>query len=455
MKWYPVKVQDISMLKCHFEPYQIRFSLQQRSSIIFMKGFLPTQRRSLWIMTLLALSILFLVQCMSNDNKSNKPQVVASSLSSPAVSYQQFAGSATCRNCHKAICDSFAQTHHFLTSRNASLEAIKGSFTPGKNKFSYRPWLYVAMEKRDSGLFQVAYSHGEEKVAGRIDIVMGSGAKGQTYLSWRNDELFQLPVSYLTEADQWANSPGYPDRVVYNRPVTSRCMECHSTYAEVTSPPNREPESFARDQMILGITCERCHGPGARHVAYETAHPNDPLGKYIIDPSGFTRQQSLDMCALCHGGRLQKTQPSFSFQAGDTLSKYFIKNVSAPDTKEIDVHGNQLALLEESQCFQRSAHMTCVTCHDTHANERDQVALFSQRCMSCHNKEHGTFCKINPATVSNLSANCIDCHMPKQPSMSIALLLQGHIIPTAALIHTHIIKVYPDATRRFLSKKKG
>jgi hypothetical protein len=44
--------------------------------------------------------------------------------------------------------------------------------------------------------------------------------------------------------------------------------------------------------------------------------------------------------------------------------------------------------------------------------------------------------------------------MPKLPSMSVALLLAGHEAPTAALIHTHDIKVYPDATKKFISEEK-
>jgi hypothetical protein len=33
----------------------------------------------------------------------------------------------------------------------------------------------------------------------RFDYVIGSGGKGQTYLYWKGDLLFQLPVSYWTE----------------------------------------------------------------------------------------------------------------------------------------------------------------------------------------------------------------------------------------------------------------
>lgn len=418
-----------------------------------MKKFISYRQSSI-VLFLIVCCFFILVQCINN---SQEKKVVTNNANATTikkkVSFQQFAGTAKCIQCHKEIYDSFVHTSHFLTSQPASGKFIKGSFETGKNIFAFHPGLYVAMEKRDSGFFQVSYSNGIEKIAKRFDIVVGSGAKGQTYLTWYKNELFQLPISYLTSANEWANSPGYPNRIVYNRSVTSRCLECHSTYANVISAPGKEPEEYDHSQIIYGVTCEKCHGPGAKHVEYESANPKDKEGKYIIQTALLSRQRSLDLCALCHGGRLQKTTPSFEFTAGDTLSNYFEKNTSAPNTKEIDVHGNQYGLLMESKCFKNSATLTCVTCHDSHTNERGKEELFSQRCMTCHNKEHGTFCKVDAARVSSITANCIDCHMPRQASMSVALLLPGNNIPTAALIHTHDIKVYPDATKKFLLGK--
>ncbi|MBS1662633.1 MAG: hypothetical protein JST68_16440, partial [Bacteroidetes bacterium] len=268
---------------------------------------------------------------------------------------------------------------------------------------------------------------------------------GQTYITRFQNRFYQLPVSYFTPAKKWANSPQYPaHQAVFNRPITSRCFECHTTFAQKISALNREPEEFDPTKFIYGVDCEKCHGPGAKHVDFQTQNPGVKTAKYIINPSAFTRQQSLDLCILCHGGRLRKTAPSFSYVPGGKLEDYFAIDITPPAPGSIDVHGNQYGMLSESKCFQQSQTMTCLTCHNTHVNERKNITVFSQRCMTCHSNGHGNECpqikKIGPS----IKNNCIDCHMPRQESQAITELLPGQTNPTAALIRSHLIKIYPQ-----------
>ncbi|MEO8766655.1 MAG: cytochrome c3 family protein [Ginsengibacter sp.] len=418
-----------------------------------MNRMVSLQRSAIVIFTIV-LCVFTLVKCISNSSDTTEKKEKSAAIpDTKNINFKQFAGSATCAKCHNKIYESHLHTGHHLTSIEAAEKYVKGSFNKSDNKYQYDANLYVAMEKRDSGLYQVAYLNGVEKIAKRFDIVVGSAARGQTFLSWQGNHLYQLPIAYFTATDQWSNSPGYPNQAAFNRPVTSRCLECHSTYANTISLPGKEPEEFDHARMLYGVDCEKCHGPGAKHVEYQTQNPKEPIGKYIVNPAMLSRKQNLDLCALCHGGRLRKTKPSFEFVAGDKLSDYFFRDTTSPDTKSIDVHGNQFGLLSESSCFQNSAQLTCITCHNPHESERGKVAVFSQKCMACHNKEHGNFCKINPTLVNSISSNCIDCHMPRQRSMSIAVLLPGAEVPTAALIHTHFIKVYPDETKKFLENE--
>jgi len=393
-------------------------------------------------------SLFFIgIECINNgaDKNAASPQ--------QADIYHQYAGSAACAKCHKNIYDSFIETGHFLTSQITNAENIKGSFEKGKNTFNYYPELFVSMQKTDSGFYEVENLKGVENIAGRIDIIIGSGIKGQTYLSWKNDHLFQLPVSYLSSINGWANSPGGSGNIVLNRTVNVRCLECHSTYAEVISSPLlNKADEFNHDRILYRIGCEKCHGPGAKHVAYQTDNPGETTAKYIINPGTFSRKLSLDLCRQCHGGRLGNLKPAFTYTPGKKLQDFFIID-EMTNNANIDVHGNQYGLLAENKCFKTSATLTCVSCHNPHDNERGDFALFSQRCMNCHNTEHGTFCKIKSESIAAISSNCIDCHMPAQESKSIVMKLTDSMKPTAELLRTHLIAIYPEATKKYLAHK--
>jgi len=165
------------------------------------------------------------------------------------------------------------------------------------------------LEKRGNYFYQVYYFKNQERVVRKFDITVGSGIRGQTYITSVNNQLIELPVSYFTQVHQWANSPGYPlYPTLFNRPATSRCMECHSTFVEYTNEPLTEPEYADTTKILYGITCERCHGPGAKHVLYQRTHPGTKEAKYIINPAHLSPTLKTDICALCHSGRLQKTK---------------------------------------------------------------------------------------------------------------------------------------------------
>lgn len=386
--------------------------------------------------------VCLLAKCINDESNQNSIPV--------KVKRKAFAGSSSCANCHKDIYEKHVHTAHYLTSQFAEEKYIKGSFETGKNSFAFNRSVIVSMEKRDSGFYQVEYFRGEEKKARRFDIVVGSGTMGQSFLNWRKNYLFQLPITYFTAARQWSNSPGFPDKVVFNRIITSRCLECHTTYTPVLSEAGKGPEEFDRNRMILGVDCERCHGPAVQHVKFQTQNPQAQEGKYIINPAKLTRQQNLDLCALCHGGLMQKTKPSFSFTAGDKLSDYFVIDSTAANPDQIDVHGNQYGLLRASKCFTMSKTLTCNSCHSVHENERGKTEIFSQRCMNCHGEEHKNFCTFKSQVGKAITKNCIDCHMPLKPSRVIAVFLPESTAPTAALIRSHFISIYPDEAKRLM-----
>ncbi|HEY4155833.1 MAG TPA: hypothetical protein VGM24_10410, partial [Puia sp.] len=169
--------------------------------------------RTIQATAIIVFLVFLLTQCVS---KNKSPAYIVQN-----PDYSLFAGSVTCVRCHKDIYDTHIHTAHFLTSQPASADHILGSFDAGKNRFSFADHKAVIMEKRNDGFYQVEYDSGVQKTARRFDISIGSGTKGQSYLYWMNDQLFQLPIGYYTPTGQWSNSPGYPDQVIFNRQVGS------------------------------------------------------------------------------------------------------------------------------------------------------------------------------------------------------------------------------------------
>jgi hypothetical protein len=358
---------------------------------------------------------------------------------SPALqagsSRQNYAGDEACRECHAGQVESYFHTAHHLTSRRPTKESILGSFAEGKNILNTASaGLYFRMDSKPDGFFENAVSTSPVSSvrSERIGVVIGSGRVGQTYLYWKKDQLFQLPVSYWVDLDAWVNSPGYRDGTAnFERPVVPRCLECHMTYAEATelsvSTNRYEPATF-----VLGISCERCHGPGREHVEQARSKAGNAS---IINPIKMKRDSQIELCAQCHGGRRTPQTVPFSYVPGEPLDKYYQRDPENTGATA-DVHGNQVALLQMSRCYQASADMSCATCHDVHKVQRD-VASLSERCLACHARA-----KESHEAANKLSGACVDCHMPVQASNLIISNSNGK--RRKALVRSHWIKIYAD-----------
>ena len=396
------------------------------------------------ILLLIAVAIVIFSRCVNMEAAYKPPTNITTA---------GYAGSAACVRCHAGISADHKLTAHFRTSAYPGDSTILGSFKKGHNEFRYTDSLYIRMEKKGDSLYQVLYANGEQALTARFDIVVGSGTKGQTYLYWGSDNtMFQLPVSYFTPAHTWSNSPGYPGIPIFDRKVTGRCLECHASFAVQINPDSvhSQPE-FDPNQLIMSVGCERCHGPASEHVAWHTAHPSDSTAHAILRIKDFTRKQKLDLCRFCHGGSMPKTRPSFTYMPGEDLGHFFAVDSSTSKTPGIDVHGNQYGLLAASKCFQASD-LTCNNCHNSHREERDNVALFASRCQTCHQQGHSVTCALTDKVSPAIMINCVDCHMPRLPSRAITMYLPGENHETAAQMRTHKIAVYPEATDAVLKK---
>ncbi|MCC9642097.1 cytochrome C [Rhodopirellula sp. JC740] len=344
-----------------------------------------------------------------------------------------YLGADACAACHLERHQGFVMTAHHQTSSLGSAKQIHGALTSPANELpTSDPELSLTMHERGDSAIQRVSFHGWN-VDIPMDVVTGSGKVAQTFLYWDNDRLFQAFASYFSGPDKWLTSPGFDELDVnLGRVIRTECLECHVTYIEQTEPPNH----YRRSSAIWGISCERCHGPGRKHVEYHQANPELKQARHIVHPSDLPRERQLDVCGQCHSGAFDLKKPAFSFRPGDDLTQYH--RLLKPEFDDSGIHtSNQLARLRLSECFEQSQ-MTCTDCHDPHVAQRGNEVFFREACLKCHEVEH---CGLQPELSADVAGKCVECHMPSTAIDDLAgMKLQGLTLSMA----DHFIRVDRD-----------
>jgi hypothetical protein len=159
--------------------------------------------------------------------------------------------------------------------------------------------------------------------------------------------------------------------------ILDRCIECHTTQFKI--------EGKQLTNLLPNVTCESCHGPGARHVAAVRKGESESHIR-----AHWNAQEQLEMCGVCH-------------RRTDWLP-------DPPDRKDIKIVRFQPVGLSQSKCFIKSkGKMSCLTCHDPHDAPSEDRPGYDVRCMSCHSPtdKQQTKCPVSPRE------KCVECHMPR------------------------------------------
>jgi len=368
-----------------------------------------------------------------------------------------YAGSESCIQCHQIQHETSLLSAHYKATLPATKENILGHFTEGNNTFVYDKNTKIVMEERNDSLYQVLYKNGKEVKAYPFDVLFGA-KHAQTSGYWKNHYFYELPISYYKSINKWATSPNYSATIPdFKRKILKECFACHSSnissgYITTSSTETytymgMEVNDFmSKNTLLYGIDCERCHGPGKKHIQTHLKFPDLKKAQNMVGFSNLTRQQRIDACALCHSGNdKSKLKSRFQYKPGESLSDYFTENPRSRDTLNYDVHGNQLGLLSQSKCFQKSETMDCITCHNPHQEKAQTYASYSKICMNCHKTpQHNA---ITLKSKSMLANNCVECHMPKQDSKAIRFQQSNSSAVSSYSLRTHKIAVYPVAKK--------
>lgn len=399
-------------------------------------------KKSCILFTVLAL-ILFLSGCKNESDNYIDPRGT------------NYAGSESCIQCHQVQYQTAFHSSHFKASSPATKENILGQFKNRTSTFVFDKATKLVIEDRNDSLYQVLYQNGKEVEAHPFEVLFGT-KHAQTSAYWKNHYTYELPISYYKSLNNWATSPGYSaTKANFERKIDKECYACHSsniasryitTSSDSITFANMEVEDFMNPKtLIYGIECERCHGPAKQHVQKHLKFPDLKTAQNITSFKNLNRQQKLDACALCHSGNDKiKLKSRFEFRPGDNLSSYFRALPGAENNKHYDVHGNQLGLLAQSKCFQKSETMDCMTCHNPHGNASENPASYSKICMTCHQGIQHSPATAKTTTKSILANNCVECHMPKEMSNAITFQLSNSKKKTNYVLRTHKIGIYPN-----------
>ncbi len=239
-----------------------------------------------------------------------------------------------------------------------------------------------------------------------VAYAVGAGIVGKSFLVRIGKYLFQSPASYYTTRKGWDLTPGYePERHLdFDHEISSGCLFCHTGAVHLIEGSNNRYQEIP----FTSISCERCHGPSAAHIAHHSK-------QNIVNPATLSARARDSVCEQCPlEGAMRILNPGkdwWDFRAGLPLEQVFSVYVAKP---VIDLRAvSQVEQLADIACA-RGGTVWCGTCHDPHGDVvADRKRQVRQICTSCHQQ-------LSQISHPPSLAECTSCHMPSRDANDVA-----------------------------------
>ncbi len=302
-----------------------------------------------------------------------------------------YVGPDVCATCHSAE----AEVHKMTPMAQSEGPSEGSNILRQHNLLTVKlgDYTYTIRHQGERTLYTVMGRN--EMFSQPLQWAMGLGVLGQTFVYERQGAFFEARVSFFSSIDRLDLTPGqhtaHSDSPggARGRPLSEtearQCFGCHTT-AAVTE--NRLDPS----QLIPGVTCEACHGPGAKHVAAVKAG-KDSQGT-IFNPITLKPVDSVDFCGACH------------------RAWWDVKMSDVMDEENVRFQPYRLM---ESRCWNpKDARIECLACHDPHEPLVTDLSSYDSKCLACHATSTSaprSAAKSGPACPVK-GENCVSCHMP-------------------------------------------
>jgi Tfp pilus assembly protein PilF len=364
-----------------------------------------------------------------------------------------FVGGQVCAGCHAAETERWAGSHHALAMQKATPATVLGNFADAKlghfgvvTSFSRSGDRFMVRADGPDGAlhdYEIAYTFGVYPLqqylialpGGRLQalgIAWDSRAKEQGGQRW-----FHLyPAQRLPAGDRlhWTGR---------DQTWNYMCADCHST--GLRKSYDLATNEYATTWTDVDVSCEACHGPGSRHVAWAQSHAGTAsnagapglsetdrqgltnwlkatdTGHWEMNPdTGIARRTEplasaeLDTCAACHSRRRVITKdavPGTPFL--DSYAPAYLEPGLYNADGQIDGEVFEYGSFVQSRMFQ--AGVTCSNCHEPHS--LDLRAEGNALCSQCHLPTKFDTAEHHHHPPGSAGAQCVGCHMPTKTYM--------------------------------------
>jgi predicted CXXCH cytochrome family protein len=339
-----------------------------------------------------------------------------------------FVGRGECIECHAEAYDKWLGSDHDNAMDVASDETVLGDFDDAE--FTHAG-ITSRFFRRDQGFFVLTEGPGGEMADFEIKYTFGIEPLQQYLVPFPGGRLQALPIAWDTERNRWFTLN--PDTVIApddwlhwtrnGQNWNGMCAECHSTNLKKNFDP--ETGTFDTTWSEIDVSCEACHGPGSRHVAWAEVDPmaREPIENYGLEvvSSGLDNREYVEMCAPCHSRRAEigDYDHSQSDLLEDHVPSLLTEGLYHADGQILDevyVWGSFV----QSKMYLNG--VKCGDCHDPHSLALHREG--NELCTQCHQADvydatsHHFHQKIVEGEPSD-GALCVKCHMPEQPYMVI------------------------------------
>ena len=351
-----------------------------------------------------------------------------------------YAGSESCRNCHREEYDNWRASNHGLAERGVSAELDQAAFVPAR---SFNTGVEHATAQFDGTNFLVTcIGLSRTNETHKAMEVIGNDPLRQFLVAFPGGLTQTLEASYDPNRNEWFDSFGGENRqpgewghwTGRGMNWNDMCAACHNT--RLHKNYDAATDSYHTTMAEKTVGCEACHGPMQSHLDWQ--NQNGKSGRPDPTLPKFTKQQMLDDCGYCHSRRGELTG---DFKPGDDFFNHAsLTIVDGTDTFYPDgqVKDEDYEFTASTGSRMHAAGVYCMDCHNPHSGKT--ILPGNLLCLRCHNGSNPKAPKIdpvehshhqvfgfgatnkvfnanlmayNPKTIQETGGECVNCHMPQ------------------------------------------